>query len=71
MRIEIGCVVIIKGNVEEHSCTLTKKYTEIVQKLLDSYEGSAAPTSNLSFKMPFLYSHINTYPENLCVVSGQ
>lgn len=72
MRTEIECVVIIKGNVEEPFWKYTSKEVHRnCPKTLGLDEGLAAPTSNMSFKMHVVHSHINTYPENLCVISDE
>lgn len=50
------------GNVQADN------YSEIVQKLLDSYK---APGCYMSIKMLFLHSHLDKFPENLGAISDE
>ena len=48
--------------------TRAKNYTEIVQKLLESYKTLGC---NMSIKLHFLHSHLANFPENLGDVSDE
>ena len=48
--------------------TRAENYTEIVQKLLDSYKTLGC---NMSIKVHFLHSHLDKFPENLGAISDE
>ena len=52
----------ILGNIQ------AKNYTEIVQKLLESYK---ALSNNMSINLHFLHSHLANFPENFGEISDK